>query len=182
MDDDEGMGLAMTADNADGIDEDLTRAVGMAMIAASRAGEQLARMKQAADRERQARATGNAQRAERELAAHTEAARAYFEVVTRPEYLHTATDAQIRGVTQQAEGWRERLPEGQRAVDGDAAGQQVPQPQQVETARVEQQAVATAEVAQARSAWEAPAAGRGRTEGRGSRSVPRVGGQTGMER
>ena len=39
MDDDEGMGLAMTADNTDGIDEDLTRAVGMAMIAAPRAGE-----------------------------------------------------------------------------------------------------------------------------------------------
>ena len=106
----------MTADKADGIDEDLTRAVGMAMIAASRAGEQLTRMKQAADRERQARATGNAQQAERELVAHTEAARAYFEVVTRPEYLHTATDAQIRGVTQQAEAWRERLPEAQRAA------------------------------------------------------------------
>ena len=115
MDDDEGMGLAMTADNTDGIDEDLTRAVGMAMIAASRAGEQLTRMKQAADRKRQARAAGATEQARRELAAHTEAARAYFDVVTSPEYLTGATDEQIREVTRRARAWTQRLPEAQRA-------------------------------------------------------------------
>ncbi len=107
----------MTATNGDGVEEDLTRAVGMAMIAASRAGEQMARMRQSAARERQARAAGDAQQAERELAAHTEAARAYFEVVTRPEYLTAATDEQIRDVSRQAQAWRERLPEAQRAAD-----------------------------------------------------------------
>jgi hypothetical protein len=106
----------MTATNGDGIEEDLTRAVGMAMIAASRAGEQMARMRQTADRERQARAAGDAARAQRELAAHTEAARAYFEVVTRPEYLTAATDEQIRDVARQAQAWTERLPEAQRAA------------------------------------------------------------------
>ena len=187
MDDDEGMGLAMTADNADGIDEDLTRAVGMAMIAASRAGEQLTRMKQAADRERQARATGNAQRAEGELAAHTEAARAYFEVVTRPEYLHVATDAQIREVTRQAQAWTERLPEAHRAANSATAelGARRPTPDtgsqqqraavlagQAETADQRaagdqqeaqpsaRQAAATASSAQARPAQEAAAAAR----------------------
>ena len=107
----------MTATNGDGIEEDLTRAVGMAMIAASRAGEQMARMRQSAARERQARAAGDAQQAERELAAHTEAARAYFAVVARPEYLTAATDEQIRDVTRQAQAWTERLPEAQRAAD-----------------------------------------------------------------
>ena len=106
----------MTATNGDGIEEDLTRAVGMAMIAASRAGEQMARMRQSAARERQARAAGDAQQAERELAAHTEASRAYFAVVTRPEYLTAATDEQIREVTRQAQAWTERLPEAQRAA------------------------------------------------------------------
>lgn len=111
----------MTATNGDGIEEDLTRAVGMAMIAASRAGEQMARMRQSADRERQARAAGDVQQAERELAAHTEAARAYFQVVTRPEYLTAATDEQIREVTRQAQAWTERLPEAQRAADAATA-------------------------------------------------------------
>ena len=107
----------MTATNGDGIEEDLTRAVGMAMIAASRAGEQMARMRQSADRERHARADGDTARAQRELAAHTEAARAYFAVVTRPEYLTAATDEQIRDVSRQAQAWTERLPEAQRAAD-----------------------------------------------------------------
>ncbi len=111
----------MTATNGDGIEEDLTRAVGMAMIAASRAGEQMARMRQSAARERQARAAGDADRAQRELAAHTEAARAYFQVVTRPEYLTAATDEQIREVTRQAQAWTERLPEAQRAADAATA-------------------------------------------------------------
>ncbi len=110
----------MTATNGDGVEEDLTRAVGMAMIAASRAGEQMARMRQSAARERQARAAGDAERAQRELAAHTEAARAYFDVVTRPEYLTAATDEQIREVTRQARAWTERLPEAQRAADAAA--------------------------------------------------------------
>jgi hypothetical protein len=57
------------------------------------------------------------QQAERELAAHTEAARAYFQVVTRPEYLHAATEEQVREVTRQARAWTERLPEAQRAAD-----------------------------------------------------------------
>lgn len=120
MDDDnehDRTGQAMTATNGDGIEEDLTRAVGMAMIAASRAGEQMARMRQTADRERQARADGDAARAQREMTAHTEAARAYFAVVTRPEYLAAATDEQIRDVTRQAQAWTERLPEAQRAAD-----------------------------------------------------------------
>ena len=111
----------MTATNGDGIEEDLTRAVGMAMIAASRAAEQIRRMRQSADRERQARAVGDAQQAQRELAAHTEAARAYFEVVTRPEYLTAATDEQICEVTRQAQAWTERLPEAQRAADAATA-------------------------------------------------------------
>lgn len=76
----------------------------------------MARMRQTADRERQARADGDAQQAERELAAHTEAARAYFEVVTRPEYLTAATDEQVRDVARQARAWTERLPEAQRAA------------------------------------------------------------------
>ncbi len=88
----------MTAVDGDGIDEDLTRAVSVAMLAAARAGEQVARMTQAAAREREARAAGNAAEAQRQVDAHTEAAKAYFEVVTRPEYLDVATDEQIREV------------------------------------------------------------------------------------
>jgi len=107
----------MTAVDGDGIDEDLTRAVSVAMLAAARAGEQVARMTQAAAREREARAAGNAAEAQRQVDAHTEAAKAYFEVVTRPEYLSVATDEQLREVTQQADVWRERLPEAQRAAD-----------------------------------------------------------------
>lgn len=110
-----------TAVDGDGIDEDLTRAVGMAMIAASRAAEHLARMRQSAARERHARAAGDAAQAQRELAAHTEVARAYFTVVTRPEYLHSATDQQIREAARQAQAWRERLPEAQRAADAATA-------------------------------------------------------------
>ncbi len=107
----------MTAVDGDGIDQDLTRAVSAAMIAAARAGEQIARMSQTAARERQARAAGDTVEAQRQLDAHTELARAYFEVVTRPEYLTAATDAQIQEVARQAQAWRERLPEARRALD-----------------------------------------------------------------
>jgi hypothetical protein len=142
----------MTADSSDGIEEELTRAVGIVMLAAGRAAEQLARMKQAADRERQARATGNAEQAEKELAAHTEAARAYFQVVTRPEYLTAATDDQIREAARQAQAWRERLPEAQRAADAAAVelGARTPAPD----GRAEQAAAlaAEAEVADHRAA------------------------------
>ena len=93
----------MTAVDGDGIDEDLTRAVSVAMLAAARAGEQLSRMTQAAAREREARAAGDTAQAQRQLATHTESATAYFEVVTRPEYLNVATDEQIREVARQAQ-------------------------------------------------------------------------------
>ncbi len=194
----------MTATNGDGIEEDLTRAVGMAMIAASRAGEQMARMRQSAARERQARAAGDAQQAERELAAHTEAARAYFQVVTRPEYLTAATDEQIRDVTRQAQAWTERLPEAQRAADAATAelGARKPTPdtgspqqaavlageaeaadQRTDSGQQEaqpsaRQAAATASSAQARPAREAAAAARNvDRQGAGSgghRAAPRV--------
>ena len=104
--------------DGDGIDEDLTRAVSVAMLAAARAGEQVARMTQAATQERKARAAGNTAEAQRQVDAHTEAAKAYFEVVTRPEYLSVATDEQISEVARQADVWRERLPEAQRAAEG----------------------------------------------------------------
>lgn len=107
----------MTAIDGDGIDEDLTRTVSVAMLAAARAGEQFSRMTQAQAQQRQARAAGDAERAQRQLAAHTESAKAYFEVVTRPEYLTAATDEQIREVTRQAQAWQHRLPEAQTAAD-----------------------------------------------------------------
>lgn len=107
----------MTAVDGDGIDEDLTRAVSVAMLAAARAGEQFSRMTQAAARERKSRATGDTAQAQRQADAHTESAKAYFEVVTRPEYLSTATDEQIHEVARQAHAWQERLPEAQRASD-----------------------------------------------------------------
>lgn len=105
----------MTAVDGDGIDEDLTRTVSVAMLAAARAGEQLSRMTQAAAREREACAAGDTAQAQRQLATHTESAKAYFEVVTRPEYLNVATDEQIREVARQSQAWQERLPEAQRA-------------------------------------------------------------------
>ena len=193
----------MTATNGDGIEEDLIRAVGMAMIAASRAGEQMARMRQSADRERQARAAGDAARAQRELAAHTEAARAYFQVVNRPEYLHAASDEQIREVTRQAQAWTERLPEAQRAADAAAAELGARRPavdsgpqrsavlagqaetadqraaaDQQETQPSARQAAARASSAQARPAQEAAAAARNvdrqGAERGGHRAAPRV--------
>lgn len=107
----------MGAVDGDGIDEDLTRAVSVAMISAARAGEQLSRMNQTAAREREARAAGDMVEAQRQLEAHTESARAYFEVVTRPEYLTAATGEQIQEIHQQAQAWRQRLPEAQRALN-----------------------------------------------------------------
>ena len=111
----------MTAVEGDGIDQELTRAVSVAMIAAARASEQIARMHQTAARQREARAAGDTVEAQRQLDAHTESARAYFEIVTRPEYLTAATDEQIQEVARQAQAWHERLPEAQRALDAAVA-------------------------------------------------------------
>ncbi len=111
----------MTAMDGDGIDEELTRAVSVAMLAAARAGEQFARMNQAAAQGRQARTAGQTEQAQRELDAHSEAARAYFEVTARPEYTSAATADQLREVARQAQAWRERLPEAQRAQEAAAA-------------------------------------------------------------
>ena len=122
----------MTAVDGDGIDEDLTRTVSVAMLAAARAGEQFSRMTQAAAREREARSAGDPAQAQRQLAAHTESAKAYFEVVTRPEYLSVATDEQIREVARQAEAWRERLPEARRASDAASRELGARRPGQVE--------------------------------------------------
>lgn len=136
----------MTAMDGDGIDEELTRAVSVAMIAAARAGEQIARMNQTAAREREARAVGNTIEAKRQLEAHTESARAYFEVGTRPEYLSVATSEQVRDIARQAEGWRERLPDAVRAAD--EAMREARRPREAENAGVgEQQARATAAAA-----------------------------------
>ena len=110
----------MTAMDGDGIDEELTRAVSVAMLAAARAGEQFARMNQAAAQGRQARTAGQTEQAQREVEAHSEAARAYFEVTARPEYTSAATDDQLREVARQAQAWRERLPEAQRAQEAAA--------------------------------------------------------------
>ena len=211
----------MTAVDGDGIDEDLTRAVSVAMLAAARAGEQVARMTQAAAREREARAAGNAAEAQRQVDAHTEAAKAYFEVVTRPEYLDVATDEQIREVARQAEAWRDRLPEAQRAADtvnrqlvqdepvevdersavlaveGDAADRRADRdraeagPGGVVSAperpaaddRAGQEAVTTAQVAQARPTREAPASGSRRpARRRAPRPTPARTRPTGKER
>lgn len=103
--------------DGDGIDEDLTRAVSVAMLAAARAGEHFARMNQTAAAEREARAAGQTEQAQRELGAQTEAARAYFEVTARPEYTGAATSEQLHEVARAAEQWRERLDEAQRADD-----------------------------------------------------------------
>lgn len=188
----------MTAVDGDGIDEDLTRAVSVAMLAAARAGEQIARMTQAAAREREARAAGNTAEAQRQADVHTQSAKAYFEVVTRPEYLSVATDEQIREVSRQAEAWRDRLPEAERAADVTSRESQERRPEQTDEQaaalaaegevadrraresegvqpppeRPERRAAATAKVAQARSASEAPSGARGRsTAGRGRRTV-----------
>lgn len=109
----------MTAMDGDGIDEELTRAVSVAMLAAARAGEHFARMNQTKAAEQEARAAGQTEQAQRQFDAHTEAARAYFEITARPEYTGTVTDERLREVVSAAEQWRERLPEAQRA--GDAA-------------------------------------------------------------
>ncbi len=152
----------MTVVDGDGIDQDLTRAVSAAMIAAARAGEQIAGMNQTAARQREARAAGDTIEAQRQLDAHTESARAYFEIVTRPEYLAVATAEQICDVAQNAEGWRKWLPEAQRAADMSFREVQERRPEQVDerAAVVEQlarRAASTAEVAQARPAGEATA-------------------------
>lgn len=110
----------MTGMDGDGIDEELTRAVGVAMLAAARAGEHFARMNQAAVAEREARAAGQTEQAKHQLDAHTEAARAYFEVTARPEYTGAATAEQLHEVGRAAEQWRERLPKAQRAEDAAA--------------------------------------------------------------
>lgn len=130
----------MGAVEGDGIDQELTRAVSAAMIAAARAGEQIARMHQTAARKRQARAAGDTVEAQRQLNAHTESARAYFEIVTRPEYLSAATDAQIQEVARQAYAWRERLPEAQRAeqaATGELGERQAPRGRDVDASRLE---------------------------------------------
>lgn len=219
----------MTAVDGDGIDEDLTRTVSVAMLAAARAGEQFSRMTQAAAREREARSAGDTAQAQRQLAAHTESAKAYFEVVTRPEYLSVATDEQIREVARQAEAWRERLPEAQRASDaasrelgarqpgdleersavlaaeGEAAdrragadrsdpergddaagleslsGSEAATERSTRRIRSGQEAVATAEVAQARPAREAPGSFPRRRSRRSARQ-PIRGRSAGVER
>ena len=215
----------MTAVDNDGIDEDLTRSVSVAMLATARAGEQFSRMTEAAARQRQARAAGNTAQMQREIEAHTEAAKAYFEVVSRPEYLDVATDEQIREVARQAEAWRDRLPEAQRAADtvnrqlaqdkpvdvdersaalavegdaadrradrdsaepgqgGDVSAPERPAAEDRTTERAGQEAVTTAEVAQARPAREAPAStARRSARRRAPRATPARTRSTGVER
>jgi len=102
-------------DTGDGIDESLTTTTTVALTAAARAGEHLARVREQSQRAAQAQAQQSGQQLAARLAAEHQAAAAYFAAVSRPEYLEHASAADLADAHRQAVVWREIDPQAAHA-------------------------------------------------------------------
>lgn len=112
------------ADEGDGVEQALTTSAAMALAAAARAGEQLARVREQAQRAAQHRAQQAARDTAGRVDAERQAARAYFEAVGRPEFIEHASRDDLQAAHRQAQAWRdadERAAQAERAL---AAGHQ----------------------------------------------------------
>ena len=102
--------MTTTPDTGDGIDEALTTTTTVALTAAARAGEHLARIRAQSQRAAQAHAEQSGQQLAARLAAERQAAGAYFAAVSRPEYLEHASAQDLAEAHRQAVVWRELDP------------------------------------------------------------------------
>ena len=99
--------MTTTPDTGDGIDEALTTTATVALTAAARAGEHLARVRAQSQRAAHADAEQSGQQLTARLAAERQAAAAYFAAVSRPEYLEHASAQDLAEAHRQAVVWRE---------------------------------------------------------------------------
>ena len=102
-------------DTGDGIDEALTGTATVALTAAARAGERLARMREQSQRAAQAHAEQSGQQLAARLAAEQHAGAAYFAAVSRPDYLEHASAQDLADAHRQAVVWREIDPQAAHA-------------------------------------------------------------------
>ena len=107
--------MTTTPDTGDGIDEALTTTATVALTAAARAGEHLARVRAQSQRAAHAQAQQSGQQLAARLAAERQAAAAYFAAVSRPEYLEHASAADLADAHRQAVVWREIDPQAANA-------------------------------------------------------------------
>lgn len=101
--------------DGDGIDDALEGTVRVAVTAAGRAGELLARQREQQMREAQARSQQEAAELGARLAGERDAARASFTAVYRPEWWDAAQPEDIARVYQTARAWSDVDPEAVRA-------------------------------------------------------------------
>ena len=105
----------MSTQDSDGIDEALQGVTHVAMTAAARMGEQLARMREQQAREAQARSEQAAREYAARMTAERGAARAFLSPVHRPEWWDTATAEDVTKAYTTAKAWSEVDPEAVRA-------------------------------------------------------------------
>lgn len=105
----------MSTQESDGIDEALQGVTHVAMTAAARMGEQLARMREQQARDAQARSEQAAREQAERMKAEREAARASLTPVHRQEWWDNATAEDVTKAYQTAKAWGEVEPEAVRA-------------------------------------------------------------------
>lgn len=105
----------MSTQDSDGIDEALQGVTHVAMTAAARMGEQLARMREQQAREAQARSEQAAQEQAARMSAERDAARSALAPVHRPEWWDTAQAEDVTKAYTTAKAWSEVDPEAVRA-------------------------------------------------------------------
>jgi hypothetical protein len=105
----------MSTQDSDGIDEALQGVTHVAMTAAARMGEQLARMREQQAREAQARSEQAAREQAARMNAEREAARSSLAPVHRPEWWDTAQAEDVTKAYTTAKAWSEVDPEAVRA-------------------------------------------------------------------
>ena len=105
----------MSTQDSDGIDEALQGVTHVAMTAAARMGEQLARMREQQAREAQARSEQAAREYAARMTAERGAALAFLSPVHRPEWWDTATAEDVTKAYTTAKAWSEVDPEAVRA-------------------------------------------------------------------
>jgi len=97
-------------ETGDGVEDGLTTSVTVALSAAARAGEQLARLQEQHHRAVQAQTEQAGQQLAQRLEAEQQAAAAYFAAVSHPEYLEHASQQELANAYQQAAVWRDTDP------------------------------------------------------------------------
>lgn len=105
----------MSQSESDGIDEALQGVTHVALTAAGRLGEQMARMREQQVRAEQARSQQAGQEYAARMTAEREAARASLAVVHRPEWWDSAPAEDVTKAYQTATAWRDLDPEAVRA-------------------------------------------------------------------